>query len=529
MSKSSKASKASAKPSNAVDQKPDIESKVIKRLAAIFAGLCILSTLLFDKTKEMGGVVFPIMSLLTIAVFAGYLYVDKKLTTRNIAILLMAAGFVLRLNYVIYTPLSESVRVRQHDLYSFGGDKGHSAYIEHFYNNGFTLPDFDPTTKAQFYHPPLHHLLAAMWMRILTTFGMSYSRAVGSIQFLTLFYSSCCMLVCERIFSALRLKGAPLLAALSIVAFHPTFIILAGSVNNDILALLFVLLSVYTTIKWYEDPTTKNILFIALSIGLAMSTKLSGALVAVPIAVVFLMKLITEKKKVYDNILQYCIFGVVCLPLGLWFSIRNAVKFEVPLTYVQKLSEKSDQYIGDKSVYERLFDLTYHPLRNVFLNRIATGAEFYEYNPFVAIVKTSLFGEYNYADSVEAITPFCRILLILNIVMIVLSLAATVYFAIKKTKHTDTTEKVFVLFYQILLFCYFIKFCFDFPHNCSMDYRYIVPTMVLGAFFIGAAFDEFTVENKKNTGAVKAVSYIVYGATAAFCLFSTIVYIMLGS
>ena len=529
MSKASKSVKLSGKPNNALEQKPEIDGNVIQFLTAVFGMLCILSTVVFNKTSEMGGVVFPIMSLLAVLVFAVYLYIGNKLNTRNIAILIMTAGFLLRLNYVLYTPLGEDIRVRQHDLFAFGGEKGHSAYIEHFYNNGFTLPDFDPTTKAQFYHPPLHHFIAATWLKLLTTFGMSYSRAVGSLMFLTLFYSTCCMLLCERIFSALKLRGKALLASLSIVAFHPTFIILAGSVNNDILSIFFVLLSVYTTIKWYSDPTTKNILYIALSIGLGMSTKLSAALVSIPIALVFLMKLISEKKKVYDNMLQYCIFGVVCLPLGLWFSIRNAIKFDVPLTYVQKLSETSDQYIGDKTVYERLFDMSYHPFENVFLNRIATGAEFFEYNPFVAIVKTSLFGEYNYGSTVESIVPACRILLILNMIIIALSLVATVYFAVKDKKHTDKTIKIFLLFYQILMFCYYIKFCFDFPHNCSMDFRYIVPTMVLGAFFIGAAYDDFTEKNKRNKGAVKAVSITVWSVVSLFCFFSAVVYIMLGS
>lgn len=529
MSKVSKNVKPSAKPKNAVEHKADIDGAVVKYIVAAMGFLCILSTMIFDKTKDMGGAVFPVMCLLAIGVLAAYLVYDDKLTTQNAAILIMAAGFILRLNYVIYTPLSETSRLRQHDLFSFGGTKGHSAYIEHFYNNGFTLPSFDPTTRAQFYHPPLHHILAAMWMRLLTTFGMGYSRAIGSLQFLTLFYSSCCMVVSERIFSKLRLNGAALLIPLSIVAFHPTFIILAGSVNNDILALLFVLLSVYTTLRWYEDPTTKNILYIALSIGLGMSTKLSAALVSIPIALLFLMKLISAKKKTYETIMQYCVFGVVCLPLGLWYSIRNAIKFDVPFTYVQKLSETSDQYIGDKSVYERLFDYSYGPFKNVFLNRITTGAEYFEYNPLVAIIKTSLFGEYNYADTNASITPFCRALLILNMIMIALSLAATVYFAIRKTKHADKTEKVFLLFYQILLFCYFIKFCFDFPHNCSMDFRYIVPTMILGAFFIGASLDEFSVVHRKNTALVKGVRVTVIGATALFALTSAVVYIMLGA
>ena len=529
MSKVSKNVKVSAKPKNAVAPDDAADSLMMKRALAAIGILCLISTIVFDKSKEMGGAVFPIMCVLGAAVCAGYLYYEKKLTTENAVLLIIAAGFLLRLNYVIYTPLSETTRIRQHDLFAFGGQKGHSAYIEHFYNNGFTLPDFDPTAKSQFYHPPLHHLLAAMWMRILTTFGMSYTRAIGSLQFLTLFYSSCCMLVCERIFTRLRLKGGFKLLALSIIAFHPIFFMLAGSVNNDVLALLLTLLSVYTALRWYEQPTTKNILMIALSIGLGMSTKLSAALVAIPIALLFLMKLISDKKHVYENILQFCKFGLVCIPLGLWFPIRNAIRFDVPLTYVQRLSENSDQYVGSYSVFERLFDLSDHPFKNVFLNRVTTGADYFEYNPFVGIIKTSIFGEYNFADTNETILPFCRILLVLNMVMISLSIIALVYFALKKGGALDTTEKVFLVFYQLLILFYFIKFCFDFPHNCSMDFRYIVPTAVLGAFFIASSAQRFGEDNKKKEIAVKTVNITVTSATILFCLSSVIVYIMLGA
>lgn len=535
MSKSKNKAKDLTKPQSkkrpklGLKKNTETDPSVIKKALAFLGVLCVISTIVFDKTREMGGAVFPILSLTALVGLVVFLYFDKKLTVQNAALIIMAAGFILRLNYVIYTPLSETVRLRQHDLFEFGGTKGHSAYIEHFYNNGFTLPDFDPTSRLQFYHPPLHHLLAAMWMRLLTTFGMSYTRAVGSLMFLSLFYSNCCIIVCERIFSKLRLSGAAKLIALSIVTFHPTFILLSGSVNNDILSILFILLSVYFTLVWYEDPTTRNIINIAFAIGLGMSTKLSAALVSVPIAGVFLTKLIVEKKKVFENVVRYCIFGVICIPLGLWFPIRNAIKYDVPFTYVHKLSETSDQYIGDKSVYERLFDFSYYPFANVFLNRESTGADYFEYNPLVAIIKTSMTGEYNYAPVNDHITFFCRILQILNIILIVLSVLSMVYFLIKKSDHADITEKVFLVFFQLLLFVYFIKFCFDFPHNCSMDFRYIVPTCVLGSYFIGAALEQFTDSKKNKRTLVKAVKAAEIGLTSCFCLTSAIVYIMLGA
>lgn len=518
------------KPLLQTEQAYEIEPIILRRAFGIIGLVCIICTLVFDKSRDMGGtVLFPIACILGVLILAFMLWYEKKLTVQNIALLIIAAGFMVRLNYVIYTPLSETVRIRQHDLYSFGGEKGHSAYIEHFYNNGYTLPNFDPTEKAQFYHPPLHHLLCAIWMRILTTFGMSYTRAIGSLQYLSLFYSSSCMLVCELIFSKLRMRGLSNLLALSVIAFHPTFIILAGSVNNDILSILFTLLAVYFVFVWHEERTQKNIIPIALSIGLGMSTKLSVGLLAIPVGMLFLWDFIDAKKDKLVIIRQFLIFGVICIPLGLWFSVRNYIKYDVPFTYVRRLSDTSDQYIGDYSVYQRLFDFSDRPFKNVFLNRETTGADYFEYNPLVAIIKTSMFGEYNFAETNPNIVYFCWFLLIMNVILIAFSIFATAYYIIKKSKHTDTTEKVFLVFYQILMFVYYIKFCFDFPHNCSMDFRYIVPTCVIGTFFICASTEHFSIELQSHTKAVKAVNIIVSSSVILFCIASIIVFIMLGN
>ena len=62
-----------------------------------------------------------------------------------------------------------------------------------------------------------------------------------------------------------------------------------------------------------------------------------------------------------------------------------------------------------------------------------------------------------------------------------------------------------------------------------MDFRYIVPTAVLGAFFIASSAQRFGEDNKKKEIAVKAVNITVTSATVLFCLFSVIVYIMLGA
>lgn len=64
---------------------------------------------------------------------------------------------------------------------------------------------------------------------------------------------------------------------------------------------------------------------------------------------------------------QFAIFGVVCVPLGLWWQVYNFILYQMPLSYVPMLSLKDAQYIGDYSIWERLFDPSLEQFKSVFV------------------------------------------------------------------------------------------------------------------------------------------------------------------
>ena len=70
------------------------------------------------------------------------------------------------------------------------------------------------------------------------------------------------MILSYKIFRQLKLKGVALVAATAIVALCPTFYIMAGSINNDILSITFMLGAVLNTIYWYKHRKMKYIVFI---------------------------------------------------------------------------------------------------------------------------------------------------------------------------------------------------------------------------------------------------------------------------
>ena len=174
---------------------------------SVITGVCSLAAaLLFGYWIYIKGVYGPVIlngGLAAVGSIFLCLAAKNKLTAERIILLLFAAGFIMRLSYVIYMP----VNMIQHDAYGLGSDAGHTAYIEYFINNGH-LPDFDVRTIDQFYHPPFHHIIAALWMKIQMMCGISIESAHENVQLLTLFYSTLCMILSYKIFRRAGLRNS---------------------------------------------------------------------------------------------------------------------------------------------------------------------------------------------------------------------------------------------------------------------------------------------------------------------------------
>lgn len=479
---------------------------------------------------------------LTIAVFGSMVLVGitlvllftGQLTQRRGLLLLLMAGFLLRLCYVLYT----TAATRQHDVWHFSvGDflffqnQRHAEYIEYIAAN-LKLPHLDPTTVglSQLYHPPLHHLLAGLWLRLNTAFGLPYWVAVENIQLLTLFYSSAVMVIAYRILRFLKCKGLSLFIPFSLVVFHPTFILMAGSVNNDLLSIALAIYALYATLRWAKNPTIKTIVPIALGIGGAMMAKLSGGMIAPAVALVFLWKwweAIQQKNGSGKRLFwQFVIFGLICVPLGLWWQVKNMVAFGVPLTYVPALTQNSGQYIGDCTLFERLVEVPLSSLQQIFIVWKNQGirAAYNEYNMLLALLKSSVFGEFTLFDSTsqmgvhQAGVLASKILFYTNTALIACSLCSGIVLFFKKEQRKSPSFWLFTLVWGALLLSY-IRFCFAYPQTCTQNFRYAVPTLISGCVWLGCAL-KYTKNRTLQGGAI--------ACTLIFCLSSAVCYTLLG-
>ncbi|MDE5771800.1 MAG: glycosyltransferase family 39 protein [Ruminococcus sp.] len=449
----------------------------------------------------------------------------KKYRTQLNSLLITGTGFFLKMYYVLQT----SVYTRQHDLGSFGSDEGHAGYIEYLLFN-HNIADFDVRDRWQFYHPPLHHAISALWIYINENILLTgRDPARESLQTLTLFYSMCIIISAYRILRYFKLNGKSLYIPLIIISFHPAFTLLSGSINNDVLSVAFMLGAVITTLKWYENQTIKNILKIAVCIGLGMMTKLSAALIAPPVAVVFLIvfikKIRTDGKKLF---IQFCAFAGVCCPLGLWYGIRNYIRWKIPVTYVQELDKGMLQYIGNQSFLSRITDFSSEQFRSVFIqwayeeNGEVMG--YNEYNPLVAILKNSLFEEGGFFPADSFMNKLSVIFFIVSTIIALYAFIAMIVMFFRKCK-INTTEKIFFAVFYLTMMINFYKMCHDYPFTCTMNFRYITPTVITGALFIGIISDKM-ISHKTRTAEI--MIYITEVMTLLFAVLTIIIYLAVG-
>lgn len=440
-----------------------------------------------------------------------YLLAGKKLNTKNAVLLILAAGFIMRLTYI----LMMSAGIVQHDVYGPGSGEGHAGYIEYIYNNGH-LPDFDVRTVDQFYHPPLHHIIAALWLRIQQFMGIEYLKAYENIQILTLFYSTVCLILSCKIFRKVGLDGSALIVSTAIIAFCPAFYIMSGSINNDILSITFMLGAIYNTLCWYKSRSIKRMTCIALCIGLGMMTKLSVWMAAPAIAFIFIYVFFSDLKNFKKYLIQFVVFLTVCVPLALFWSVRNLVRWGVPMTYVQRMPENSHQYVGDISDLKRIFGLEGFMFEDVAPQFNNAPGKHNDYNPIVNFFKTSVFDEGIAIWRFPAIEGYNKPLFWSAVVLGIIAFCAMFFMFFRKNKAMTRPIKLFVMILYVVIFAMYVSFCLGFPHVCTMNVRYGIPLIIIGAMSVGFLVRELITCKKialKIAGGILCTIVAVYAFT----------------
>ncbi len=444
------------------------------------------------------------LMIIEYAALAGMAYYLKRknLFTHKTAIeFIFIAGMILGVGNMLGTHIFDK-GIDQGALTT--NARGHFGYILNIIEGH--LPQ---NNGEQFYQPPLFHFVSSIFVKL----GMSLSKnnIELSIQFTQIVNASvyCFMMIAFKNFIGeigLSEKSQKYVALL--VAAFPNYMLMGLRGNNDMFATFFMLLCVINTYRWYKNRDMKTIVCLAFSFGLGMMSKISVGLMAVITGPVMIYCLVKDfrAKKYRDIVLQLAVFAVICIPLAMWYPIRNLILFDQPFNYVQRLKEDIPIYRGNTEWYKRFFG--FNPIRLI-------KDPFFHYpegdNVFEYLLKTSLYSEYAYKNNAVMGSVF----MFVNIITVIASLASMVAVAVKGK--TITKELRFgLLALWIVSMAAYIQFNISYPYLCTADFRYVALTTVVGAIYIGYAMQ--ITENKNICRALKLV-------TLAFVVCSVAMYI----
>ncbi len=439
-----------------------------------------------------------------------YLKGKGKLNICNLTTLIMIAGFSLRIGYAFYT----GVNCRQHDVEM--GDfnnlnlngQGHFSYIYTIFSTG-KLPS---EIKWQFYHPPLWHATVALFMKIMQVFHPAYD--VGELfkeSIVVASYVSCLTLYGfkELAFTILNKNKEDLTFAnknnkviaitFALLAFHSQFFVMAGWMNNEGMAFMFMIFALLYGIKFHQDRKWSDIILCSLMLGLGATTKISVALICVPLAIIFVYDLVDEikKKNTKSIILKALTFVGICLPIASWFVIRNIIRFNEPAISVPGIDPHTSSLgVIDYSLWQRFGIPNFKGIsESIFCILRPNENGYLDYNVWLYTFKCSVFGEYNYWQG----EIFAVLLLFFNIIISLFSVFCMIYVLIKERKNKEYRlyNIVMGIIFGISIISYII-FQILYPVTCTQDFRYMTLILLPGTYFVGKFYSSLKGSLFKN-------------------------------
>lgn len=454
---------------------------------------------------QMGTFTFIFFAFLALCF---YMSRKKELTTDDKVFLIILGGVLFRSMYVIFTGVVD----RQHDVGYFSGlsddliNPGHLGYIEYLCKFGH-LPDFSPYKLFSYYHPPVHHIISCLFIDLQMILGVGERLAFENIQALTLLYSALCLTVSYGILKKVKCKDTSIVLAMALLTFHPGMIYMSASTNNDMLCTLLTFTCFYFGLEWLEEKTLGNLIKIALSLGFGMITKLNCAVMAFPLAAVFLIHFIKECKdgRMWKSIKEFAIFGVITAGIGLSWVIRNLVFYDTN-PGVPVLTEESEQYIGRFSYWDifgipSALELDY-PFHTINGNQIC--------NAWQILFRTSLFDEVR-PDLSDFLLMCCRIALVLAVILGIVLFFVTIIMQIREIRTGDKELGIFLLVGYVMVVLTFIAFIIKYKYTCSANYRYVV----VGLLFSTVGFVQLADRSRmKTTGHKVFASIVEFGVFA---------------
>lgn len=410
--------------------------------------------------------------------------VQQKLSKTEMIEILIIVGFLFRLLYVEFTDVTNLSRQNDAIMFTQGG--GHLGYIWTIWNTG-ELPQSDPRELWEFYQPPFYYLVCGLWVKINSFFNVPIISIAENIQLVSLFCVTGTTIVVDKIIEKQQFSENSRIAMIIFLMIIPYFTYLSGAVNNDSMLLFLFVLSIYFALEWYREPSILRLILTALFTGLTVMSKLSGSLIAPAILFLFGLRLYKDKGKRWKRVIEYLLFGTISLPLGLWWNVRNMIRFNMPFVYFCEASRKSVQYIPSYTVFERFFDFK-NQLNQIYIDFFNSSPNV-DHNIFVSTIKTLTFTHSGEAGCTPVTMFWGTVVFIFTvlIVLVMVGFGSSYIFG----KDTQRDVKVFYTIIIISQLAFYIYFNLRHPFVHNMHARYVLPAIVMGVAMMVGGYNAF--------------------------------------
>ena len=456
--------------------------------SSLFFLLCIplifMAFMNHFSPKNAQNVFLGVSLLYTIS---GYVFYRRR-DTAVVIYLIFLLGLALKLFYIAYTPYW----IRQHDTGNFAndGERGHFEYIYYILTH-HTFPFFHQNPNLPIYHPPLHHLISAIFLSVFSGYE--------NLQYLSFLYAggSCIVsYLCLRPW--IKADNVRILAAL-FCSFFPAFIYLSGALNNDSLSIFLSLLSFFYFMRYLQSKKKSDLILSAVFLGFAGMTKVSSIMLFIGMLLFYNASVSTERIKQEDALKDIVLFSCVYLTLfSIWplyimirwnelnmfanhyrrLAMLDTMPFWLsgydPFLHIADTTfANRPQYVGFHSLPER-FGLIFYPVSMPFILRGSLYPEILpEYNFWIALIKDSLFSEiplFKLGASIKSTIGFDLCVLLFATAQILFVFFCFVFFKVdKKNDMVLCCRSVITASLAALIY-----FCIRNPIWSACSFRYIV-------------------------------------------------------
>jgi len=343
---------------------------------------------------------------------------------------------------------------------------GHFQYVLMLAREGRIPP---PSAGWECYQPPFYYWISAKVYNLASFVGISPPKTLDWMNFML---SVLFLFVSVSSANALLKSSKSKSVALAMIAFWPGIIIHSSSLNNDTFVSAFGIISLASSLFWWNERKSRFLVISAISGSLAMAAKVNGILYLCILLEFMVLAIIIERPISITLVRKFVatLLGTVMI-VGLltWSSVKRSELADNrgdPLVgNFGKLETAEPIYV----IHNRVCDFSFPDFPHYFLHPFFSNDKSLTVvrNFWSFLLKSSMFGEHRLPTTINQILAEG-----MSICLVVI--CVTILFGLYSELRTQPELAVA----NITLIAALIAFRLKYPHPCSGDFRYIAPVIL---------------------------------------------------